>query len=351
MTIIKILAALIIFGIIILVHEFGHFIAAKACGVCVLEFSLGMGPRLFTIHGKETDYSLKLLPLGGSCQMKGEMDDDPEEAPDPDSFQNKAPWQRFLIIAAGPAFNFILSFIVAIILCTSIGSDLPVVDSVISGKPAEIAGILPGDRITKINSRNIKLYRELILYNSLHEGQQQEITVLRNGQKYKFSLVPEYDNQYGKYMIGISSSGNYVFPQNVFETLKYSYYELRYNVLLALDSLIYLINGHFSPDNVMGPVGIISNISETVEETIPYGIKILLLTVADYILLFGTNVGVFNLIPFPALDGGRLLLIIIEIIIGKPVNRKVENYINFIGFALLMVFMLIISINDIGRLL
>lgn len=348
-TIIKILAALVIFGLIILIHELGHFVAAKACGVNVIEFSLGMGPRLFTIHGKETDYSLKLFPIGGSCEMKGEIDD--EESGDSDSFQNKKPWQRFIIILAGPLFNFILSFIVAIILCLNLGTDLSVIADVVPGMPAQEAGLLPGDEILNINGRTIKLYREISLFNMLHESEPQRITVNRNGEKLSYDLIPEYSDEYGRYMIGITGSAENTFPESISDLIRYSYYELRYNVLLAVDSLVYLINGHFSPDNVMGPVGIISTISDTVEQTIPYGLKILLLTVADFILLFSTNVGVLNLIPFPALDGGRLLLILIEMIIGKPVNRKVENYINFAGFVLLMLLILVISINDIGRLI
>lgn len=348
-SIIKILAALIIFGLIILIHEFGHFIAAKACGVNVIEFSLGMGPRLFTIHGKQTNYSLKFFPIGGSCEMKGEMDEDSNF--DEDSFQSKKPWQRFLIILAGPVFNFLLSFIVALILYSVLGTDLPVVDNVINGKPAAEAGLLPGDRIERIDSRNIKLYREITVYNLLHEGKTREITVRRSDGLHKFSISPVYDEEYDRYIVGITNSGKATFPANIFENVQYSYYELRYNILLAIDSIGYLIHGHFTPDNVMGPVGIISNISDTVEQTIPYGLKILLLTIADYILLFSTNVGVLNLIPFPALDGGRLLMIIVEMITGKPINRKVENFINLIGFVALMLLILVISFNDIGRLL
>lgn len=348
-TLIKIICALLIFGLIILVHEFGHFIAARACGVKVIEFSLGMGPRLFTVHGRKTDYSLKLLPIGGSCNMKGETDD--EDVPDSDSFNGKKAWQRFLIIFAGPCFNFILSFIVALILVFNLGTDLPVIAETLPGMAAEEAGLQAGDRITKINSRHVNLYREVRAYNMLNEGKYQIVAADRNGEEILCYLSPTYSDEYGMYMMGIVGSGENTFPDNILDTIRYSFYELRYNVLIVFDSIGYLFNGHLSADNVMGPVGIISNISETVEQTIPYGLKILLLTVAEYILLFGTNVGVLNLIPFPALDGGRLFLILIEMIIRRPINKKYENFINFAGFAALMLIMLIISLNDIGRLL
>lgn len=349
MVFLKTIVAVFIFGLIILIHEFGHFIAAKACGVKVIEFSLGMGPRLFTIHGKDTDYSLKLFPLGGSCEMKGEIEENTTE--DTDSFQNKKPWQRFLIVFAGPAFNFILAFIVGCILVLDIGSDRPVIAETVPGMPAQICGLMPGDEIVNINGRNIRLYREISIYNFIHEGEQQDITVRRDNTLIKHTLNPVYSDEYGKYMIGIIGSGEYSKPSDIFETFRYGYYEMRYNFLAAIDSIAYMLNGHFTRDSVMGPVGIIGSISDTVEETAPRGIRILLLAVADYILLFSTNVGVMNLLPFPALDGGRIVLIVFEWITGKAVNRKVENYINFIGFALLMILMIFITVNDIGRLI
>ena len=349
MFLVKTISAIIIFGLIILIHEFGHFILAKACGVKVIEFSLGMGPRLFTYHGKDTDYSLKVFPLGGSCQMKGE--DEEKGSEDEDSFQNKKPWQRFLIVFAGPAFNFILAFIIGCILVLNVGSDRPLVSDTSEGLPAAICGILPGDEIVNINGRNIRLYREISLYNYIHAREAQEVTVKRNNGYHTYSLTPVYSEEYGRYLIGITGPGEYTKPSDIFETFRFGYYEMRYNFLAAVDSIIYLINGHFSKDSVMGPVGIIGTISDTVEEAVPNGLRIVLLTLADFILLFSTNVGVMNLLPFPALDGGRIVMIVFEWITGKTVNRKVENYINFIGFALLMLLMLLITVNDIGRMI
>ena len=349
MFLIKTISAIVIFGLIILIHEFGHFILAKACGVRVFEFSLGMGPRLFTFHSKDTDYSLKLFPLGGSCQMKGEVEEDGSD--DEDSFQNKKPWQRFLIVFAGPAFNFILAFIIGCILVLNVGSDRPIVSETYEGMPAEICGILPGDEIVNINGRNIRLYREIGLYNYIHAGEPQKVTVKRDNEYYTYFLTPVYSEDYGRYLIGITGPSEYTKPSGILDLFCFGYYEMRYNFLAAVDSIIYLINGHFTKDSVMGPVGIIGTISDTVEEAVPNGLRIVLLTLADFILLFSTNVGVMNLLPFPALDGGRIVMIVFEWITGKAVNRRVENYINFIGFALLMILMLLITFNDIGRMI
>jgi len=346
--VLKIFVAIFIFGLLVFIHELGHFLVARACGVKVLEFSLGMGPRLFTIHGEKSDYSLKALPIGGSCQMKGEMTDD---TGDPDCFINKPAWQRGLIILAGPLFNFLLAFVVAVALVVNLGTDKPVIQSVMDGFPAQEAGIQAGDTIKQINARRIYLYREIGLYVAIHEGQDLALRVGREDGDHTYVVRPRYDEESGRNLIGMLSSGVQTMPENIFDTVKYSYYELRYNVLTVIDSLIYLFGGHASRDSVMGPVGIVTTISDTVEEAAPLGIRILLLTIADFILLLGTNLGVMNLLPFPALDGGRLLFIIFELIFRRPVDRKIESYVHLTGFAILMLLMVLILINDIGRLL
>lgn len=348
MIILKILVAIFIFGLLVFIHELGHFLVARACGVKVIEFSLGMGPRLFTIHGDQTDYSIKALPIGGSCQMKGEMDDD---TGDPDCFINKPAWQRGLVILAGPMFNFLLAFAVAFALVINLGTDKPVVQSVMDGFPAQEAGIQAGDTIKQINARRIYLYREVGLYVAIHEGQELAIIVGRDDGDHVYRVMPEYDEESGRNLIGMMSSGEQTMPENVWDTVKYSYYEMRYNVLTVIDSIIYVFGGHATKDAVMGPVGIVSTISDTVEAAVPQGVRVVLLTIADFILLLGTNLGVMNLLPFPALDGGRLLFILYEMIFRKPVDRKIEGYIHFAGFAILMLLMVLIMVNDIGRLL
>lgn len=348
MILLKIVCAVLIFGLIILGHEFGHFVTARMCGVTVNEFSFGMGPRIFSVQGKNTRFSLKALPLGGSCEMKGELDD---TSGDPDCFINKKPWQRLIIIAAGPCFNFLMSFIVACILAAALGSDRPVVGSLMNGLPGEKAGIQCGDEVIRINNRNIKLFREISVYNSLHQGEKFEVTILRADGKHTYVIEPEFNDEYGKYMLGIMSNPEDAFPENILQLFKYGYYEVRYNFLIAIDSLSYIFNGHLTSDSVMGPVGIVGTITETVEEVAPKGARILFLTICDYILLFGTNLGIMNLLPFPALDGGRILFIIIEMILGRPVNREIEGYIHIGGFAVLILLMLYIAFNDVIRLI
>lgn len=358
----NIVIALIIFGMIVLIHEFGHFLFARLNKVRVVEFSIGMGPRLFSIQGKETKYSIKLLPLGGSCMMYGEDGNDAEEKegeesieeePKEGSFHAASPWGRFSIIAAGPLFNFVLAFVLALIIVSNAGIDKPVVKSVVEGYPAQEAGLMPGDVVQKLDGKTITFYRDITLYLYMHPGKTMDVTVLRqeeNGVKnLTFTLVPKMNQEYKQYMIGIQG-GIRDNPQNLLEALQYALYEVRFNITSVLSSLAYLASGRASLNEFVGPVGIVGMIGETVKESKSYGIRVLLLNLANLMLLFSANLGVMNLLPIPALDGGRLLFILPEALFRRSLNRKIEGYIHLAGFALLMLFMVFVLFNDIRRL-
>ena len=343
----NIVIAFIIFGIIVLIHEFGHFLFAKLSGVKVVEFSVGMGPRIFSVKGKETKYSLKLLPLGGSCAMYGEDED--EDAPG--SFNSAPLLGRIATIAAGPIFNFILAFLVAIFIVANVGVDKPVISGFVSGLPAESSGLMAGDEIKEINGKKVDFYRNVSTYLFLNQGKDIVLTVKRNGNEEKtVNISPVYSEENSQYMIGIRSSG-YQKLTNPLEIIKYSVLEVKFTISMTVESLAHLIKGKVDVGEVSGPVGIVSMIGDTVNESKPYGIFVVLLSLSQMVLLLSANLGVMNLLPLPALDGGRLIFLFLEAIFRRPLNRKIEGYIHLAGFAFLMLLMVFVMFNDIRKIL
>jgi len=350
MGLLKILIGILVFGIIVLIHEAGHFIAARACGITVLEFSLGLGPKLFSYQGKHTKYCLKAIPFGGSCLMKGEYNSEEDTGSDSDAFYAQSPWKRAIVIIAGPVSNFVLAFIAALILVGNTGIDKPIIDEVMDGYPAYEAGVKSGDIITSINDRDICVYRDITLYVSMHSSENLEIEYKRDGELYYTYIQPKYDDESGRYLLGIIYHGEYEKASNIIELIEYSFYELRLNILSFFDSIRYMLSGRAQINDFMGPVGMVSVVGDSVETSMQYGFSTLLLTILNFLVLFSANIGMMNLLPIPALDGGRLLFCIIEIIIKKPIPKKLENYINAACFLLLMVFMSVIMVNDVIRL-
>ena len=198
----NIVIAIILFSLIILFHELGHFLLAKANGIRVNEFSLGLGPTLFGVTKGETKYSLKLLPFGGACMMEGEDGESSDER----AFGNKSVWARISVVAAGPAFNFIMALVFSFILVCNIGYDIPVISDVTPGYAAEEAGMQSGDKILKMNGKNIHFYREISSYSMYHAGETVEITYERDGEKYQTTLVPKYDEELGRYLYGFQGT-------------------------------------------------------------------------------------------------------------------------------------------------
>lgn len=222
----SIILALIIFSLIILIHELGHFLLAKRGGVTVEEFSLGMGPRLISTVKGGTRYSLKLLPFGGSCMMLGEDEATTEEG----SFASKSVWTRISVIAAGPIFNFILAFVLSVIIIGSIGVDKPVILAVSEGFPAAEAGIQKGDTILKMNGTKIRLSREVTNYVTFHQGEDVTFVYEHEGEERTVTLSPE-QNEGGRYIFGLSTVSSYREKVGAWETLKYSAYEDRKSVV------------------------------------------------------------------------------------------------------------------------
>lgn len=348
----SIIIAILIFGIIVLIHEFGHFIVARWSRIDVLEFSIGMGPSIYTYHGKKTDYSIKLFPIGGSCRMAGE--DSEEEEPKEGTFNSRPVWYRLAVIFAGPLFNFILAFLLALFIVSVAGVDKPVISEVKENYPAYNAGIMPGDVIKKIDKKDIHLYRELMLYLYINPEKTINLKIERdvNGAKEikDVSVTPLYDQENERYMIGIVSTDREK-VSNFLDVLSYSIYEIKYNIDSTLSGLMQMIRGKASTKQISGPVGIVATVGSSVNESMNYGLMSVLLTVANMTMLLSSTLGIMNLLPIPALDGGRILFLLVEAILRKPLNRRIEAYVHFGGFVLLMILMVFILYNDIVNLI
>jgi len=352
----NIIIAVLIFGLIVLIHEFGHFITAKKFGITVLEFSIGMGPKIYSWTSHNTIFSIRALPIGGYCSMLGENEE--EVMPGEVSFVSRPVWQRFLVLFCGPFFNFVLAFFMAIILVSNVGIDRCVLSGVMPGYPAEQAGLKAGDLITKIDSEKVTIYRDLTLYTYMNPGKTVNLTVKRasaenpaKSETLKFTVTPQKSEEYHAFMLGIQVGGYEREKLSIADTIYYSAYEVYFNIHSAVKGLAMLIGRKISPDNLSGPVGIVNMIGQTVNESKPYGISVVFLSIVNMVLLLSANLGIMNLLPLPALDGGRLIFLIIEGILGHPINRKFEGYVHMAGFVILMILMVIVMFNDIRNII
>ena len=342
----KIILALLIFSLIVLFHEFGHFLLAKWGGIGVTEFSLGMGPRLFSKQIGETRYSVKLLPFGGSCMMVGEDGESDEE----NSFGSKSVWTRISVVAAGPIFNFILAFFLALFIVGSIGYDAPDIVAVMDGYPAAEAGMQPGDRIVQMNKTHIHVYREVSFYVQTHQGETVNLVYERDGERHAVTLEPKM-SEYGTYLLGFQGSGVRT-KGNVFQTVYYSAYEVKYWISTTLKSLAMMFHGQVSADDISGPVGIVNTIGETYEASREDGGFYVWLNMLNISILLSANLGVMNLLPIPALDGGRLVFLLLEVLRrGKRIDPEKEGMVHFVGLMLLMALMLAVMFNDFRNIL
>lgn len=338
----------LILGVIILVHEFGHFIFAKWAGVYVYEFSIGMGPKIFGKKGKngETEYCLRAIPLGGFVRLAGEEVDDDEKIKKDRKLYNKSFIQRFLIMFAGAMNNFILCFVLLLVSALIFGSvsQKPIVSSVSEEYPAYVAGIKEGDTILSINGDKVSSWSEVQLLIQTTKGEKLNIVVKGTDKKEReISLVPDIiENEDGttSYIIGVGMAGKV--EKGFIPSLKYAIETTGSLFKLMLVTIKELFTGGVAVKELSGPVGIYSLVGEQAKA----GIQNILYLIA----FLSINVGVINLIPLPAFDGGRILFLIIEKITKKPVPTKVENAIHNIGFFLLLALMLYVTFNDILRL-
>lgn len=341
---------ILIFGVIVMTHEFGHFLLAKMNGIGVVEFSIGMGPKIIRFSKNNTEYSLRLLPIGGACMFEGEDGLEVEEGKSNGlPFQKANVWGRISTVLAGPVFNFILAFFLSLIMVGFSGTDRPVVTGLIEGYPAQQAGLRPGDELIRLNGERVHVYREVSFISMLNQGEPIEIEYKRDGEKYTTVINPYYDGESGRYYIGLSGGGEYVEGKGL-RIIPYSLYEVRYWLKTTYKSLGMLINGQASKEDLAGPVGMVQVIDEAYETTKPYGISAVVLTMMNLAVLLSVNIGVLNLLPLPALDGGRLVFLLLEVVRGKPVPPEKEGMVHFAGFVALMILMVFVMYNDIMRI-
>lgn len=338
-----IILAILIFSFIVIFHEMGHFLIAKKNGIDVEEFCLGMGPLLFSKEYKGTRYCLRAFPIGGACMM-GE---DEEATGSEGNFHSKSVWARMAVIAGGPVFNFILAFILSVILIGMVGYDSPTVKNVEPGYPAEEAGMQKGDVIVKMGNKNINIFREVSTYNQFHQGEIVDVTYLRDGEKNTVTLMPKYNEEMDYYLLGVGGQND---KAGIWDSIKYGFYEVKYWICTTVSSLKLLITGAVGMDQLAGPVGIVDMVGDTYNNSVSYGIKAVLANLINLSILLSANLGVLNLLPIPALDGGRLVFLIIEAVRGKRVPPEKEGYVHFIGFVLLMALMVFVLFNDLRRL-
>ncbi len=346
---VNILLFILILGFIVFVHELGHFTWAKICGVYVYEFAIGMGPKLWSKKGKETEYSLRAIPIGGFCAMAGEdiEDDELKKIPKKKRLQSKTPFQRFLIMFFGAGNNFISAFLLLFFIALIWGGTTlkPIVTDVLDGGAAQTAGITAGDKITYIDNHKIKTSDDISIYLAVSDHKKKtEIDVIKeNGDSETYRVMPKKTKMNGNevYVYGITMKQDKT--HGVIASAKYMV-EKGISLCRQMGITVkYLFTGHISLKQLSGPVGIYSIVGQQKES----GLQSLLYLVA----FLSINVGFINLLPLPAFDGGHIVFIIIEMLRGgKPVPPEIEAKIHTVGMILLLLLMLIITVSDVIKL-
>lgn len=334
MSIINIIGAIFAFSLLVIVHELGHFTLAKLNGVKVEEFSIGMGPKLFGFKKGETQYNVKALPIGGYVRMLGE---DGEDTTDERAFSNKSSLQKLSVVAAGPLMNLILAIVLFAIIAVSKGYLSPTVSRVEANSPAQIAGIQKGDQIFKVNNKKILTWEDFLTEVYTNKGNPLNITFKRNNETKTVKIIPEKNEKENRYMIGIYSTA--ITNPSIGESIKYGFVETNSLINQTFGFLKTIFKGKASLNDFGGPITIIKVSGEVAKEGF-----FSLLSFAGYL---SVQLAIFNIIPFPALDGGWIVLFLIEIITRRKIDSNKVGIINYIGFAILMTLMVLVTIKDI----
>lgn len=335
-----IIAAILIFALLIFIHELGHFVMAKLTGIRVLEFAVGMGPKLFGWQKGETLYSVRAVPIGGFCAMEGEDSD----SSDPKAINNKPAWQRLLVLAAGAFMNLVLGFVLLLVM-TAQGDAVVTnrIASVQEGTAAYDSGLLAGDEIVRVAGSKTHLAAEVTWAAQRRGAAPTEFVLIRNGESQVITVTPR-ENE-GVYQYGFTLQT----AENTWkETLKTSYYGTFFYSKLVVGSLVDLFRGEVKVTELSGPIGIVSEIGSAVAETAKTGMQGFL-NLINLAVLLTINLGIFNLLPLPALDGGRIFFVLIEMIRRKPIPPEKEGVVHFVGLVLLLLLSAMVAVMDIMK--
>ncbi|MDR2168094.1 MAG: site-2 protease family protein [Clostridiales bacterium] len=359
--------AILVFGMIIFVHELGHYLAARKAGIRVVEFSIGMGPRLLKFTRGETMYSLKLFPIGGSCRMLGDEDKEEGAEPDPRSFNSKSvPW-RMLVILGGGIANFLFALVLAILISMFNVQQDRYIMSFPENSPAQAAGLLEGDRVIRVNGRRIATRGDVNFAMLSADGRPIDIRVNRDGQRLDFTLNPMYRAEENRWLLGISfgvSVGTFAnAPEGYqdapgwrrmgfFENFAVGANTVDFYIRATLTGLGRLIRYGFNFDEIMGPIGIVGTVGGDVTYVLEAeggGVGPAFWTLMQWTAILSATLGMMNLLPIPALDGAHMVFLAIEGIRRKPIPPERQGMINLIGFVLLMGLFVIVAYHDILR--
>lgn len=333
MIIIYILGAVLGFSALVIVHELGHFTLAKLNGVKVEEFSLGMGPKLFGIKGKETEYLIKAFPIGGYVKMLGEE----EKVSDVRSFSSKSASRRLSIIAAGPIMNFIFAIVIFSIVGSIQGILIPLVDTVDQSKPAYTAGIQKGDIIIGLNNKKVTTWDDFSTEVYMSKGEALNIKFQRGNQTLEKTIIPVFDKTENRYMLGIAPTLQK--HPGVWKSIAYGFKQTNTYIKQTFGAIKQLLARKASANDFGGPITIIRVSTKVAEAGI-----IPLLYFVGYL---SVQLAIFNIIPFPALDGGWIFILLFEMITRKKIDDNKVGIINYIGFAILMALMVVVILKDI----
>ena len=336
-----VLIAIFIIGVLVIAHELGHFLAAKANGILVLEFAVGMGPVIFSRQIGETRYSLRLLPIGGFARMAGEEQDEEDNyVPEYRRFDKKPIYARALVSVGGPLANFIVAVLLFAIVFMFVGvpSSAPQIGTVEPGWPAAAAGLMPGDRVISIGGVEVESWQDVQAEILARPGQLFTIVVERSGQPLTVEVTPRTDEESGRSQIGIGPS---IERFSFLGALRMGWQETVWFTQQIVQLLGSMITGEV-PAEGAGPIGLVVMVGQVAATG--------LVNLFTFAAIISIQFGLFNLLPVPALDGSRLVFLAIETIRGRPIEPEKENFVHFVGFVLLMTFMVFITFKDLQRL-